>query len=348
MNRREELKHIFKFHDTIPDRIISRESNTLEFKESFNWNSKDKYGCTVAAFSNNRGGYIVFGVKNQPRDLVGLLNDNFDNLDESKIAEFLNSIFSPEILFEKYLVNVNTKKVGIFHIIQNPQKPVVCIKNSGDLQEAVIYYRYNARSEKIKYPELKALLEKIQSREKESWMEHFERISKIGAENALILDTIEGKIEGHGGTLVIDEKLLPKLNFIKEGHFAEKDFPTLKLIGDVKPITVIPLDKRGKLGTDIHSRITSDPNAPEVRIEEENLLREYSLSYNDLTKTLCERYADFIRNNNYHRIRKKICEKPGYKYTRHLNPKNPKSTRQDFYHPRIIEEFEKHYTIKVK
>lgn len=347
MNKREELKHIFKFHDAIPDRIISRESNTLEFKESFNWNSKDKYGCTVAAFSNNRGGYIVFGVKNRPRDLVGLSNDNFENLDESKIAEFLNSIFSPEILFEKYLIDVHTKKVGIFHIIQNPQKPVVCIKNSGDLQEAVIYYRYNARNEKIKYPELKTLLEEIQSREKESWMEHFERISKIGAENALILDTIEGKIEGNGGTLVIDEKLLPKLNFIKEGHFAEKGFPTLKLIGDVKPITIIPLAKKGKLGADIPCRITNDPNAPEVRIGEESLLKEYSLRYDDLTKMLRKRYTDFIANNNYHRIRKEICEKPGYKFTRYLDPEKSKSCK-NFYPLKIIEEFDKHYTIKVK
>src|SRR3989304_2306420 len=348
MNEREESKHIFKFHDTIPDRIISRESNTIEFKESFNWNSKDKYGCTAAAFSNNRGGYIVFGVKNRPRDLVGLSNDNFENLDESKITEFLNSVFSPEILFEKYLIDVKSKKIGIFHIIQNHKKPVVCIKNSGEIQEAVIYYRYNARNEKIKYPELKALLEGIQLKERQAWMENFERISKIGPENAAILDTIEGKIEGHSGTLVIDEKLLPKLKFIKEGHFAEKGSPTLKLIGDVKPITVIPLDKGGKLGTDIHYRVTSDPNAPEVRIEEENLLREYALSYNDLTKILCGRYADFIRNNNYHRIRKEICEKPGYKITRYLDPKNPKSAHRDFYHPRIIEEFDKHYTIKVK
>ncbi|MDO9289328.1 MAG: hypothetical protein Q7T83_11125, partial [Thermodesulfovibrionales bacterium] len=129
--------------------------------------------------------------------------------------------------------------------------------------------------------------------------------------------------------------------------FTEKGFPTLKLIGDVKPITVVPLDKRGKLGADIHCRITSDPNAPEVRIEEESLLRD-TLSYNDLTKILSERYADFRMNNNYHRIRKEICEKPGYRIRRYLNPKNPKSTSQDFYYPRIIEEFDNRYTIKVK
>jgi len=39
----DEYKKIFLFHETIADRIISRESGWLEFKESFNWNSKDKY-----------------------------------------------------------------------------------------------------------------------------------------------------------------------------------------------------------------------------------------------------------------------------------------------------------------
>ena len=119
--------------------------------------------------------------------------------------------------------------------------------------------------------------------------------------------------------------------------------------GFVKPITVIPLDKKGKFGADIpYYRITSNPNAPEVRIKEENLLREYTLFYKDLTKILRGRYADFMENNNYHRIRKEICENPIYKITRYLNPKNknPKSTHRDFYHPDIIEQFDKHYTIK--
>jgi hypothetical protein len=48
----DENKKIFLFHETIADRIISRESGWLEFKESFNWNSKDKYAKSMVAFAN--------------------------------------------------------------------------------------------------------------------------------------------------------------------------------------------------------------------------------------------------------------------------------------------------------
>ncbi len=37
-----DYKKIFSFHNSIENRIISRESSWLEFKESFNWNAKDK------------------------------------------------------------------------------------------------------------------------------------------------------------------------------------------------------------------------------------------------------------------------------------------------------------------
>lgn len=69
-------KKIFTFYDSINDRIISRESSWLEFKESFNWNSKDKYAKSMAAFSNTGGGYITYGIKDLPRDLVGLKSKN--------------------------------------------------------------------------------------------------------------------------------------------------------------------------------------------------------------------------------------------------------------------------------
>ena len=59
----------------------------MEFKESFNWSSKDKYAKSIAAFANNLGGFIIFGIKNNPRDLVGLKSNNFDEIDEAKISE---------------------------------------------------------------------------------------------------------------------------------------------------------------------------------------------------------------------------------------------------------------------
>lgn len=40
--------------------IKSRESNTVEFKESYNKGSTVKYAKTMAAYANNRGGVYNF------------------------------------------------------------------------------------------------------------------------------------------------------------------------------------------------------------------------------------------------------------------------------------------------
>lgn len=49
-----------------------------------------------------------------------------------------------------------------------------------------------------------------------------------------------GEVEGKSGNFVIDEKLLPKIQFLKEGEFVEKKgAPALKLVGDVRPISEI-------------------------------------------------------------------------------------------------------------
>ena len=114
----EDYKKIFSFHSSVPDRIIARESSVLEFKQSFNWASKDEYAKSMAAFANNRGGYIIFGIKDQPRELAGLQSNNFETTDEAKITTYLNDVFSPELIFEKFVVEVKSKNIGILYTHQ--------------------------------------------------------------------------------------------------------------------------------------------------------------------------------------------------------------------------------------
>ena len=343
----QDYKKIFIFHSSIANRLISRESSQLEFKESFNWLSKDKYAKSMAAFANNRGGFIIFGVKDQPRELVGLQSNNFEITDEAKITSYLNNVFSPEIIFEKFVVEIQSKNVGVLYTHQSSHKPVVCSKNDNELKESDIYYRYNAKSERIKYPELKLLLEQIKTEERKSWMEHFEKISKVGPTNAAILDIIGGEISGHGGTLVIDKKLIPKLKFIKEGNFQEKGKPVLKLIGDVRPVSVV-IGKGGKKSVgDVGMQITDDPNAPAIRLEEEEILkRKYPLDYKILTNGLLARYTNFKRNPQYHKLRKEFKKDKKLCRTRYLDPNNLKGSRKDFYSPAIYKKFDKHYNKK--
>ena len=343
----EDYKKAFVFHASIPNRIVARESGWLEFKESFNWLSKDKYAKSMAAFANNKGGFIIFGIKDQPRELVGLQSNNFEITDEAKITSYLNNVFSPEIIFEKFVVEIQSKNVGVLYTHKASYKPVVCSKNDNELKESDIYYRYNAKSERIKYPELKLLLEQIKTEERKSWMEHFEKISKVGPANAAILDIIGCEINGRGGTLVIDKKLIPKLKFIKEGNFQEKGKPVLKLIGDVKPVSVVVGKGGKKFVGDVGMQITDNPNAPAVRLEEEEILKKkYPLDYKILTNGLLARYSNFKRNPQYHKLRKKFMKDKKLCRTRYLDPNNLKSSKKDFYSPAIYKKFDKHYNKK--
>ncbi len=64
-----DIKNLIKFSSTNSDKIITRESSLIEFKETFNWISKSVYAKSMAAFSNTKGGYLIFGVTNSPRQL---------------------------------------------------------------------------------------------------------------------------------------------------------------------------------------------------------------------------------------------------------------------------------------
>jgi hypothetical protein len=175
----EEIKKIVSFESQDSNQIKHRECSWLEFKESFNWLSKSDYAKTIASFANNKGGYIIFGIKNKPRQIIGLQNNNFDDMDEAKITEYLNSVFSPEINYEKDTLTENFNKIGLFYVYQSSNKPVVCIKTDKEIKEGEIYYRYNARSEKIKYPEIKKLIEQIKEETTKQWRNALTKMSKI-------------------------------------------------------------------------------------------------------------------------------------------------------------------------
>ena len=137
-------------------------------------------------------------------------------------------------------------------------------------------------------------------------MEHFEKISKVGPTNAAILDVLGGQISGRGGSLVIDKKLLPKLRFIQEGSFRESGRPVLKLIGDVKPVSIVA-NRGGKKSINaVGVSITDDPNAPVVRLEESDIFKKYPLDYKSLTQSLIYRYANFKSNPKYHKLKREF------------------------------------------
>lgn len=67
----EKIKKILKF-DPETKLVKTHESKTIEFKQNFNFNNKKEYFKAMASFANANGGYLFFGVKDKPRELVGL------------------------------------------------------------------------------------------------------------------------------------------------------------------------------------------------------------------------------------------------------------------------------------
>ncbi|MCL6628919.1 MAG: ATP-binding protein [Armatimonadetes bacterium] len=109
------LKEIFKVKAGKPSVIVSRENNRLEFRETFSLNAcKDKLR-TFAAFANNQGGYLVFGVKDRPRELKGITGTAFDDLKTDKLTGMLNEYFAPEIHWAAHEYEFEGMTFGLPH-----------------------------------------------------------------------------------------------------------------------------------------------------------------------------------------------------------------------------------------
>ena len=87
-------------NSTDEGRLRSRESTTLELKESFGFKSLAKYLKTISAFANNQGGLIIFGVTDNPRTLKGIDQEKFEQIKIEQISTYLSEYFSPEIVWD--------------------------------------------------------------------------------------------------------------------------------------------------------------------------------------------------------------------------------------------------------
>lgn len=94
---------------------------------------------------------------------------------------------------------------------------------------------------------------------------------------------------------------------------------------------------------DVEVRVSRDPDALPIRLEEEEVRERYPLDYRMLSQRLRGRYANFAQNARYHQLRKSLEGDDRFCKTRVLDPGNSKSAQKKFYSSNIIREFDKHY-----
>lgn len=261
-----------------------RESTELEYKEQFNHSGWDEYLRDFAAFSNNNGGYIIFGIRNSPRIPIEISEKSlqmFEEIDEEYISGEINKLFAPSIKWEKTIVDQFCKKFPVFYIYANTAPPVIACDDSGVIKNGEIYFRYGGRSQKIQFAELNNIIEKRVLNINKDWLNLMNRIGKVGPANAAILDTEKGLIENNNNVLVVDETLLPKIKFIREGNFNESGATTLKLVGEVSPVSTLEVTK----------------------VLEKNILEKYPLSCVQLITEIQKELPRIGKNRIYEAIK---------------------------------------------
>ncbi|MDD3309901.1 MAG: ATP-binding protein [Dysgonamonadaceae bacterium] len=221
--------------------LTKRESNSLEYKQNFQLGDNLlKYVKTLAGMANNKGGIILFGVQDSPHVPIGMSNNRFNETDPAKIDQCVREHFSQELKWSSKIYKENERQFGLLIVEENDVKPIICKKNANNiLREGAIYYRYRGETKEIEYPELKKILDYEREKERILWIKHIEKISYIGPKNVHLLDSYTGELSVGNGKILLNEELLNKIKFIKEGNFTENDgegYPTLKLIGDIDGI----------------------------------------------------------------------------------------------------------------
>ncbi len=252
MIERNTIEELLRITDS--GYLFHREGQELEFKEQYSFSALADYFKDFAAFSNNKGGYLIFGVKDSPRLPNGLSQnsiDQFEKIDPEKITGFLLNIFSGNINWEQATFTIDAKNFGVFRIYSASVKPIIAKKDEGKdqiIKNGEIYFRYGGRTQKIQYPELESIINKRVEQNNTQWLDLMSKIGKAGPANAAVLDTEKSVIEKDDSKiLVVDEDLASKLKFIKEGEFVEKNgATTLKLVGDVVPVDKVEVVKKVK------------------------------------------------------------------------------------------------------
>ena len=234
------LLKIFKKSSKNPNLIGTNEGITVEYKESFGWKSMSDYFKAMAAFSNRDGGYIIFGIKDKPHELLGLKDDALrrgEEIDNQEWSTNLREHFSPEIIWEKITFSHEGKTFGILYTYSAKEKPIICKKDAGELRKGAIYYRYNSQNSEIDYPELHNIIELEKNKINALWMQTIRQIGDSGITKTVLLDLKNGKMTGANTSLYIDESLLNDISFVQEGSFVETGGnPALKVVGQVQTV----------------------------------------------------------------------------------------------------------------
>ena len=172
----------------------SGESDNIDFKGPMTWDKSTqsaKLAKVIVSFANSRdGGAIVVGRSeaNGQFEITGLTEEEAISFETTKVANWLNSRFSPSVRLVCNPVEYEGKRIIVITISQFKDIPIICTKPLPDpndrkkelLKQGTIYVRNeNAESAPLKtVEELRTLIGLATSRQGDQMLSMFDSMLK--------------------------------------------------------------------------------------------------------------------------------------------------------------------------
>jgi predicted HTH transcriptional regulator len=118
---------------------LRTENKNLDYKQSINWGTasaaeKGAIVKDVLAMANTQdGGRIVFGVRDGDFEAVGLTEDDFQSLDATRFADFLNRYSDPLFGCGIHKFVIDGRRFAAIEVPEFSDVPIIC---KADLNDA--------------------------------------------------------------------------------------------------------------------------------------------------------------------------------------------------------------------
>lgn len=123
---------------------IKTETENIDFKERFNFNSAEKIEKLklvkdiLAMANTENGGKIVFGVKDKTFDFIGLSKNEYKSFDLTKINDLIQKYADPKFYCEIKKGILEKKYIVVIDIPEFKETPIICKKDGGSKGKQIL------------------------------------------------------------------------------------------------------------------------------------------------------------------------------------------------------------------
>jgi len=163
--------------------LVGGEHEECECKRDFDPKRIAPIVKAVAALANNKGGYILFGVSNEDYQAEGI-SEAFAKTDIVQIVEKVKAHLSPTpSILAKGVIDFDELLVGFLWVARYPNPPVIIYRDGEGLNEGEILFRYPGQSARIKFGDLRVMLDERDRRAQLALAGAAGKIADIGTGN---------------------------------------------------------------------------------------------------------------------------------------------------------------------